>query len=88
MIPTLNKLDKRNLAAGLNAVVWPALVFSPLGFRAGFAASAACLLTAAAVLFVRDRRRYAGCELRSYLLLFLPGAVYWTLATLLNRLFA
>lgn len=84
----LNKIDRRNLTAGLNAVVWPYLLVSPLGFLTGIIASACCVLVVGTILFFRDRNRYAGCELRSYLLLFLPGLVYWSLAILFNRLFA
>ena len=40
----LNQMDKRNLSVGLNATVWPYLLFSPLGFLTGFTASAICVL--------------------------------------------
>lgn len=84
----LNALDRRNLAAGLNAVVWPYLFFSPLGFCTGILAGILCVLLVGTVLCLRDRRRYVGCELRTCLLLFLPGTLYCTAALLLNRMFA
>lgn len=84
----LNKIDKRNLSAGLNAVVWPYLLVSPLGFRTGIFVSALCVVLVGTVLFFHDRKRYVGCELRSYLRLFLPGIVYWSVAILLHHFFA
>lgn len=83
----LNQMDKRNLSAGLNAAVWPYLLFSPMGFRAGFLASGLCVALVYAVGTVRDRRRYVGCDWRSSLLLPLPGLVYWTIAIALNEIF-
>lgn len=83
----LNQLDKRNLSVGLNAAVWPYLLFSPLGFSAGFTASVFCVILVYAVISLRDCRRYVGCDWRSYLLLPLPGLVYWTIAIVLNELF-
>lgn len=83
----LNQLDKHNLSVGLNATVWPYLLFSPLGFRAGLIASALCVMLVYAVISLRNRRRYVGCDWRSYLLLPLPGLVYWTIAIALNELF-
>ncbi len=83
----LNRTDKRNLSAGLNAAVWPHLFFSPLGFRAGLIASALCVMLVYAVISVRDHRRYVGCDWRSHLLLPLPGLVYWTIAVELNYFF-
>lgn len=82
----LNKIDRNNLMAGMNAVVWPFLLFCPLGFRAGIAASGACVAITATVLFIRNRRRYVGCDLRSHLMTFVPGLAYWTLAIGLHLL--
>lgn len=84
----LNKIDKQNLSAGMNAVVWPFLLASPMGFRAGIAASGCCVLLTAAILFVRNRKRYVGCDWRSHLLTLAPGLAYWTLATALHLIFA
>lgn len=83
----LNQMDKRNLSAGLNAVVWPYLLFSPMGFLAGLVASAICVVLVYAAIAVRDHKRYVGCDWRSYLLLPLPGLVYWTIAIALNLIF-
>lgn len=83
----LNKIDRKNLMAGMNAVVWPFLLFSPLGFRAGIAASGTCVVVTATVLFIRNRRRYVGCDLRSHLLALVPGLAYLTLAIGLHLLF-
>ncbi|WP_304721260.1 hypothetical protein [uncultured Alistipes sp.] len=83
----LNQLDKRNLSVGLNAAVWPYLLFSPLGFLAGLTASVFCVILVYVVISLRDYRRYVGCDWRSYLLLPLPGLVYWTIAIALNELF-
>lgn len=83
----LNQMDKRNLSVGLNATVWPYLLFSPLGFLSGFTASVTCVLLVYIVISIRDYRRYVGCDWQSYLLLPLPGLVYWTIAIVLNKLF-
>lgn len=83
----LNKIDRQNLSAGMNAVVWPFLLFSPMGFRAGIAVSGFCVLVTATVLFIRNRKRYVGCDWRSHLLTFVPGLAYWTLATALHLIF-
>ncbi len=83
----LNQMDKRNLSVGLNAAVWPYLFFSPLGFYVGLIASILCVVLVYAVISIRDYRRYVGCDWRSYLLLPLPGLVYWTIAIALNELF-
>ena len=83
----LNNIDKRNLSAGLNAAVWPYLLFSPMGFRAGIAASGVCVLLTAAVLFIRNRKQYVGCDWRSHLLTFVYGLTYWALATALHLIF-
>lgn len=77
-------LDKRNCAAGLNAAIWPFLLFSPIGFWAGVYAGLACVILTAAVIIIRDHRRYIGCDWWNRLLLFLPGIVYWTLAIVLH----
>ena len=83
----LNQVDKRNLSAGLNAAVWPYLLFSPMGFRAGFLASAISVVLVYTVISVRDCKRYIGCDWRSSLLLVLPGLIYWTIAISLNQFF-
>lgn len=83
----LNQMDKRNLSVGLNTAVWSYLFFSPLGFYAGLIASALCVMLVYAAISIRDNRRYVGCDWRSYLLLPLPGLVYWTIAIVLNELF-
>ena len=83
----LNQMDKRNLSAGLNAAVWPYMLFSPMGFRAGFLASVLCVMLVFAVIVLRDRKRHIGCDWRSYLLLPLPGLVYWAIAIVLNLIF-
>lgn len=83
----LNQMDKRNLSVGLNSAVWPYLLFSPLGFWVSFLASCICVLLVYIVISIRDNIRYVGCDWRSYLLLPLPGLVYWTIAIELNYFF-
>lgn len=83
----LNQMDKRNLSTGLNVAVWPYLIFSPLGFRVGLAASALCVMLVYTVIYLRNDRRHVGCDWRSNLLFPLPGVVYWTIAIALNKLF-
>lgn len=83
----MNKIDRCNLLAGMNAFIWPFLLFSPAGFRAGIAASMACVVVTAAIRFFRNRRRYVGCDLRNHLMTLVPGLAYATLATGLHLLF-
>lgn len=83
----MNKIDKRNLSMGMNAAVWPYLLFSPMGVKAGIAASGACVLLTATILFIRNRKRYVGCDWRSHLSVLAPGLAYWTLAATLNLIF-
>lgn len=82
----LNKIDKQNLMAGMNAVVWPLLLFSPLGFRTGIIASVGCAGVTTSVLFLLNRR-HVGCDLRSHLMTLAPGLACWTLATTLHLIF-
>lgn len=86
-ITRLNRLDKRSLAAGLNATVWPFLLCGPMGFRIGIGAGMLCVLLTAAVLAMHDRRRYVGCDWHTHLLTFVPGLVYWSLAIVLHAIF-
>lgn len=83
----LNKIDRRNLSAGMNAAVWSYLLFSPMGIKTGIAASGVCVLLVAIILFFYNRTRYVGCDWRSHLLALAPGLAYWTLATALNLIF-
>lgn len=62
-------------------------VLQPAGLYAGLIASALCVMLVYAAISIRDNRRYVGCDWRSYLLLPLPGLVYWTIAIVLNELF-
>ena len=83
----MNQMDKRNLSIGLNAAVWPYLLFSPLGLRAGITASGICVVLIALAIFIHDHRRFVGCDLYSHMLILLPGPVYWTLAIVLDHIF-
>ena len=83
----LNDLDKRNLSTGLNAAIWPFLLFGPISFHTGIIASGVCVLAAAGVVIFRDHTRYIGCDWYNRLLLFLPGIAYCGLAIILHAVF-
>lgn len=83
----LNKIDRQNLSAGMNAAIWPFLLFSPMGFKTGIIASGGCVFLVAFLLFLYNRTRYVGCDWRSHLLTLAPGLAYWTLATALHLIF-
>lgn len=83
---SLTRKDKRNLAGGVSAIVWPVVFFTPFGFWWGIGASMAGVALVAIVLYLCDRKEGYRADWINRLLVILPGIVYWILACLIYSL--